>query len=119
MFARCFSFFLAFFAVSFSAIATEEETFTEGCFQYTIDERNNSAVRISAVNRADQTMPFPQETTLSIPGNITHNGRQYAVESIAINAFSWCNNLENLVIGEGVKFINDGAFACCRKLRSI
>ena len=58
-------------------------------------------------------------TTIKIPKSINYQGKEYKVTSIGGCAFGKSQNLESIVIPEGIDKIGDGAFWGCSKLKTI
>ena len=54
-----------------------------------------------------------------IPSVVTHNYKDYSVETIAANAFSSCPSLTSITIGNNVKSIENYAFESCSSLTSV
>ena len=58
-------------------------------------------------------------TDVVIPDYIAVNGKNYEVISIGKSAFSYCHNLENIIIPNSVNSIGNAVFRYCQKLTSI
>lgn len=54
-----------------------------------------------------------------IPETVTHDGMEYKVTKIGDNAFSFCSDLESIVLPVGLKEIHTAAFRECKKLSNI
>ncbi len=59
------------------------------------------------------------ENVVDIPASITHEGKTYPVTRIGQSAFSYCNNLTAVFIGENVQVIARFAFAYCENMTGI
>ena len=95
----------------------QEGSFTEGIFRCTIIDEG--VVEISSA-RHDSIIQFlGQDRTLVIPKSIVHEGKYFAVERIGKNAFSLNDEIEKLLIEEGVKSIDKKAFMFCSNLKMI
>ena len=93
----------------------------EGVFRYTIEVdrvSGDTTVSVSSIDRRNRATPLLQGKELRIPGKVTHDGRTYRVAAIARWAFTRCDDIERLVIGEGVEEVREAAFARCTQLRS-
>ena len=85
---------------------------------------------------------LPQDTTITIPGIVSYNGKDYQVTQIGTNAFyaayylrkitlpetieeignlafAYCPSLESMILPQGLKHIHDGAFYYCTSLKTI
>lgn len=117
------SFFIFFLTVCFSLLAKAEakESFVVGKFQYTIESiyRGDTTMNVSIIDRRNLTEPLFQDKVLEIPGTVTHNGRTYRVTNIAKGAFRRCDDIESVIIGEGIEWISFIAFKNCIRLRSV
>ncbi|MBO7261281.1 MAG: leucine-rich repeat domain-containing protein [Bacteroidaceae bacterium] len=56
--------------------------------------------------------------TIVIPTSVYHDGREYPVRKIGSGAFSSSNNIQHIVIPEGIKEIENSSFVYC-SLKSI
>lgn len=56
---------------------------------------------------------------ISIPKEITYNGRKYSVTNIGVRAFYECSGLTSLIIPEGITSIEENAFYGCSDLTSV
>ena len=56
---------------------------------------------------------------VEIPGTIEFGDQKYKVTSIGDHAFSWCTDLTEITIPEGVTSIGDHAFSECSSLTQI
>ena len=83
----------------------EEEVYSYGDFEYTIDE--NDEVCITGYNGYDKDLIIPSEI----------NGMK--VTSIGDSAFYWCELLISIKIPNSIKSIGDSAFGQCSSLKSI
>lgn len=113
-----------FFVVCFSLStkADEGNGFVEGIFQYAIevDEvSGDTTVAVSSIDRRNLTTPFFQGKELRIPGVVAHNGKTYRVTAIGRWAFTRCDDIESLIIGEGIEEVREYAFEGCTQLRSV
>ena len=54
-----------------------------------------------------------------IPSTVRYNGTTYSVTSIGYGAFSGCNGLTSVTIGNSVTSIGDNAFSGCSRLTSV
>ena len=61
----------------------------------------------------------PSSSNLTIPSTILVDGVIYPVTAISQDAFWNKNNIETLIISEGIKTIGDGAFKYCFGLQTI
>ena len=61
----------------------------------------------------------PYVGNVSIPATVTHNGREYAVVSIADNAFFDDAGLTGVTVSDSVRSIGERAFAFCTSLGSV
>lgn len=120
-------FFLFFWCVCFSLLAKAEayESFVVGKFQYkvyvTVSSLKDTIVTVSLVDRSNLNLTGPlfQDKVLEISGTVTHNGRVYRVKNIDRYAFTRCNEIESVIIGEGIEDVDDFAFWRCTRLRSV
>ncbi|MDD6736631.1 MAG: leucine-rich repeat protein [Prevotella sp.] len=91
-------------------------SFVDGVLRFRIiDENNVSVVLADTTNRQSLHL----DSILTIPGHITYQGACYQVSVIDEDAFSFCPDLQEVVIGEGVEVIGAGAFSQCSSLRTI
>lgn len=109
--------------------AKDGNSFVEGFFKCTVEKyfymgngeygfEGDSTVKIAPIERTEQVIPFlPKQ--LVIPSHIEHNGYTYKVRSVDQYAFALCEDIEELIISEGVEYIYDGAFYRCSRLRSV
>lgn len=107
-----------FLLIWFTAIVSSfaEDTFCENGFTYKIMKRDSSRVSLinyHAVPKVDYSKP------LHIPSHVTHDGKDYNVESISRYAFQGVTEVRSIIIDEGVEDINSYAFDCCVNLESI
>ena len=70
-------------------------------------------------NYATLTGAVDNLTSITIPETITYEGTTYSVTSIGNNAFSACESLASVTIGNGVTSIGEWAFYGCSSLTSI
>ena len=63
--------------------------------------------------------PYYNLTTAIIPENVTYDGTTYSVTSIWNNAFSQCDSLTSVTIGNSVTSIGMHAFWVCSSLTSV
>lgn len=80
-----------------------------------------SADTVNVVKLADgksYTRTF-NDSLLTIPATISHDGKKYRVKCIEQYAFSGCTGIKSVFISEGVEEIHDGAFEACANLESI
>lgn len=59
------------------------------------------------------------DSLLTIPGIVSHEGHDYKVKSIEKWSFSGCTGIKSVVISEGVEEIQEGVFEACANLESI
>lgn len=64
-------------------------------------------------------IPHYAKGYLTIPSKVTYNGTEYAVTAVADVAFRFCNQLKEVVVGEGVQTIGNFAFVGCSGLESV
>ena len=57
--------------------------------------------------------------SISIPEEVTYNGKKYRVTTIGIYAFEGCKGLTSVAIPKSVKAIGEGAFERCYGLASV
>ena len=57
--------------------------------------------------------------SISIPSDVTINGKKYQVTSVASNAFNANKKITKVVIGKNVKSIGENAFKNCTKLKTV
>lgn len=101
------------------------ESFVVGNFQYkvyvTVSSLKDTIVTVSLVDRSNLNLTGPlfQDKVLEIPGTVTHNGRVYRVNKIADRSFMYCNEIECVIIGEGIEEVERLAFWRCTRLRSV
>ena len=91
------------------------DTFTEGGFVYETT-RDNSRVDITGWEPILETMCGD---TLHIPASVTHNGKEYKVNSIYIKALQGLTTVRSVVIGEGIESVWREAFAWSANLESV
>lgn len=129
--------FLTFAFVLFATVIMAQTTFSDGDFKYLITNMSSSTVSVAGI-----TVKNPSE--LKIPNAVTYNGKAYKVTKIESYAFpkreeiynlkkitigdyvetipSSCfyqYNLEEVILGAGVKTIEERAFMSCYHLNSI
>lgn len=56
---------------------------------------------------------------ISIPSKISHDGKKYSVESIAIQSFSECDSLKSIVLPNSITSIGLYAFNSCDSLTNV
>lgn len=54
-----------------------------------------------------------------IPSTIIHNSVEYSITSIGKNAFSGCNEVTELTVGDNIRSIGESAFYGCSSLRTL
>ena len=84
---------------------------TIGQITYRYDTETGEAT----VNDADESISGDVE----IPGTIEFGDQRYKVTSIGDYAFSWCTDLTEITIPEGVTSIGNGAFYDCTGLTEV
>ena len=57
--------------------------------------------------------------SVSIPKEVSYNGRKYSVTSIGVSAFAGCSGLTSVAIGNSVTSIGNYAFGNCSGLTSV
>lgn len=97
-----------------------EESFVQGCLKYTIPDHDKEIVfvefnRPHALNRVRSA----SNRTLRIPGTIDFNGKTFKVASIYPYGFSEYNEMDSLIIEEGMECIDENAFSNCTNLRTV
>lgn len=91
------------------------ETFTEGGFVYETT-RDGNCVDITGWEPILETICWD---TLHVPASVTHNGKEYKVNSIYFGALGGLTAVRSVVIGEGIERVYKHAFACCANLESV
>lgn len=77
------------------------------------------------LNEADGTASLARSATytgmtnVNIPGEITVDGNEYTVTSVAQQAFRECKSLESVTMGEGIATIGAWAFYKCSALTEV
>ena len=56
---------------------------------------------------------------ITIPNTIAYEGKTYTVSSIGHSAFSGCNDLTSVAMGNTINFIGSDAFSSCLSLRAV
>lgn len=89
-----------------------QTTFTIGNLKYTVFDAKKhyvSVVKSSANIEGD----------IVIPATIENEGITYIVKRIGNSAFSYCNSLKSVIIGDSVTLIGEEAFIYCTNMESI
>lgn len=103
-----FSLLIIFLPVLFAS--GKNHTSTEGIFQYRgvrysdCFEVEDSAIYIIGTDRSVVTAPF-LDKEIVIPATVIHNGYEYKVEGVWDYAFDQCDDIERVVISDGVENI--------------
>lgn len=97
-----------------------EESFVQGCLKYTIPDHDKEIVfvefnRPHTLNRVRSAA----NRTLRIPGTVDFNGKTFKVAAIYPYGFSGYNEMDSLVIEEGVESIDENAFSDCTNLKTV
>lgn len=109
--------FFSLFSICLSAhVITEEFSFIQGGFRYTI--QTDSTVSISDAG-LDVPLPVSADSTLVIPSSVCHEGKTYQVDYIKPESFCVRLEIKHLVIGEGMDRIGEYSFYDCLNLTSI
>ncbi len=98
------------------SFAEKRDTFYVDGFKYIVE--NATTVAISDAG-PDAPIPMSEDSTLTIPSVVEFEGRTYNVDRIYWEAFALRQKIKHLVIGEGVKFIDQYAFYMCMGLTSV
>lgn len=89
-------------------------TFIVGDFEYTLN--GDSTVGVSFARKTGLT---DGERILRIHANVRHEGRDYKVRDILLYGFAGRDDIEQIIIDEGIERIMQYAFFSCRDLKSI
>lgn len=109
---------LAVLAVSWQFVAAGAfgyDTFTEGGFVY---ETTRDSDRVDITGRKPILETICGDT-LHVPASVTHNGKEYKVDSIYFGALGGLTAVRSIVIDEGIERVYKHAFACCANLESV
>ena len=98
-----------------------EESFVEGIFKYEIDgvHGTGDSVKVSVVQDSLNTGFHLPDSVLHIPASVVHGGRQYGIRAIKEGCILGCSFIRKLIIEEGIRIIEEHAFALCPNLQSI
>ena len=91
--------------------------FVKDYIPYTITSENPRTVEVSS--QCKNIINSLNIIQVDIPNTVTINGMEYSVTSIATAAFSSCENIESVTIGNNVKTINEAAFQKCKALTTV
>lgn len=98
-----------------------EDSFVEGIFKYEIDDVHGTgdSVKVSVVQDSINTGFHLPDSVLHIPASVVHGGRQYGVRAIKGGCILGCRFIRKLIIEEGIRIVEESAFALCPNLQSI
>ena len=77
----------------------------------------NKTAKTAEVTHNDSSNPYSDDVT--IPDEVTYQGMNYCVTSIANYTFSYCENLTSVIIPNSVTSIGKHAFYECDALTSV
>lgn len=90
-----------------------------------VEDKKSKAVYKVTENTFDQlTVTYVRPISkkigaIKIPDNVSINGENYKVVSVATNAFSGCKKLKSVTIGKNVTAIGNNAFKNCTSLKKV
>ena len=84
---------------------------------YNLVSKLKTAEVISSINFSNFTHNYVGSIT--IPESVTYNDEVYNVTSIGERAFSYCDALTSVVMGNNITNIGERAFECCSALVSV
>lgn len=105
---------IASFVLSAGFLGASAQTFTTGGLTYGIISEEAATCRVENDNSLPRTTK-----EITIPSSVRYNGKNYAVTEIKEYAFSSNQDLQKVIISEGVKTIGHDAFYQCSRLTSV
>lgn len=96
--------------------AQDIQSFTQGGFEYYFGIEPYVDIADQGV---DVPLPVSADGTLTIPSEVTHDGKLYKVQNVRQEAFINRDEIRHLVISEGVVCIGRSSFGRCLNLESI
>ena len=91
-------------ATAIYSMSAYAETFEVGGIYYEIDTETPTSVRVVKD-------PDGYKGTITIPSQVTHNGKMYSVKELSKDAFSSCRDLESVILNEGLLTIGNSCFS--------
>jgi hypothetical protein len=85
------------------------------CGHYTKGYKANDVELVGCLN----PYLFVGKNTLVIPSSFVYDGQEYKVKEIQEKALTDVNNVETIIVGEGIVRIRDYAFSDCSSLKTI
>ena len=92
--------------------AQDIQSFTQGGFEYYFGIEPYVDIADQGV---DVPLPVSADGTLTIPSEVTHDGKLYKVQNVRQEAFINRDEIRHLVISEGVVCIGRSSFGRCLK----
>lgn len=101
-----------------SWLLAQSEVEIDGLYYFLSQGEKNTAQLTSKYRYSEENNAYVKGDIV-IPSTVKYDGINYTVNSIGPGAFSYCNNLQSVVIPTSVREIGASAFSYCKNLQSI